>query len=104
MRAQLVIFAAIAIAVVMQAPVQAAPPPPRSRPPTPTSFVCNATTATALGDSITSAINEALLPNATNTKTNSSKNTYYSFTVPKYCFGNLFGYGFEVSSFQIAFC
>jgi hypothetical protein len=96
MRFHLLLVSAIAIFAVS---VQAASP--RPIPPAPTSLTCSASTASSLGESITNAINSALLPNATNTINNSSKNPYWSFTVPNYCWSNVLGFGLSVSCYPI---
>lgn len=93
MRVQLLLVSAFAI---FAASVQAAIPP------APTSFTCGSSVASSLGEAITNGINSALLPNASNTINNSNKNPYWSFTVPQYCWDNLFGFGQKVSYYLIA--
>ena len=64
-----------------------------TKPPVPASFTCNATLAASLSTSITNSLNEALLPNATNTITKGGSKPYWSFTTPHYCWDNVFGFG-----------
>ncbi len=83
-------FLLLLVVITMAASVQARPPGP-PRPPAPTSFVCNATTASALGVSITNAVNSALLPKANDANTTSTSKTLWSFGVPaNKCVGDYF--------------
>jgi hypothetical protein len=95
MRVQMLLVSALAI---FAASVQAAPP----RPPAPTSFTCGGNAASSMSEAITNGINDALLANSSNTITNSNKNPYWSFTVPQYCWSNLFGFQQSVSYYPSA--
>lgn len=97
MRVQVLLVVAIAIL----ASVQAASP--RPKPPAPTSFTCSPTTAATLGDTLTNSINEALLPNATKTITNSKSQPYWQFSVPTYCWDNVFGFGQKVHAVALPY-
>ena len=91
MRVQLLLVLALVASVHA-----ASPRPPK--PPAPTSFTCNSATASTLASTLTTQINDALLPKSSNTNTTSHSKPYYSFTVPSWCWDNVFGFGYKVST------
>lgn len=87
MRVQLLLVVVSAILAAVHA---------ASVPPAPTSLTCSPKTAASLGSAISDAINQALLPNASNAITKSKSNPYWQFTVPTYCWDNVLGFGYHV--------